>query len=86
MVLSKELADVFERQVLPRLEPTDRAMLGQVGSAWRALVASCIVGPGACCSLRHPTHLQPASLELPGGLSNALRTLDYCVTSHPTTW
>jgi hypothetical protein len=34
-------ADIFEREVLPRLDGTDRAMLGQVGSAWRALVASC---------------------------------------------
>jgi len=59
-----------------RLDPTDRAMLGQVGSAWRALVASCTEGPGGYCSPRHPSHLQPSSLELPGGLSNALRTLD----------
>ena len=45
--LSKELADVFEREVLPRLDATDRAMLGQVGSAWRALVASCTELPRA---------------------------------------
>lgn len=39
--LSKELADVFEREVLPGLDAKDHAMLGQVGSAWRALVAGC---------------------------------------------
>ena len=37
---------MFEREVLPRLDPVDRAVLGQVASAWRALV---VAGPGRCC-------------------------------------
>ena len=41
VVLSKELADVFEREVLPRISSVDRAMLGQVGPEWRALVVDC---------------------------------------------
>ena len=47
LALCKELVDVFERGVLPRLDGMDRAMLGQVGSAWRALVASCPALPRA---------------------------------------
>ena len=33
--------------MLPRLEPADRAMLGQVGSAWRAMVVACTREPRA---------------------------------------
>jgi len=75
LALLQDLPDLFEKEVLGRLDPTALALLARAGGAARAAVKRSgrprvgggpEVGSGRHCSLRHPKRFEPAFLELNG--------------------
>ena len=79
--LLEELPDLFEREVLKRLDPVDRTMLAQVGRPWRtAVLAAAGGGDGSLGSRRCWLP------RLPKGVTVRLRLREFCTSADRLAW
>jgi len=79
--LLQALPDLFEQEVLKRLDPTARTMLAQVGRPWLAAVVT--AAGGSAGSLGSRRCWLP---RLPKGVTVRLRLSEFCTSADRVAW
>ena len=79
--LLQALPDLFEQEVLKRLDPTARTMLAQVGRPWRVVVLA--AAGGGVISMGWRRRWLP---RLPKGVTVRLQLREFCTSAERLAW